>query len=365
MARKKREFSVFSLSFIDAITCGFGAIILLYMIIVSNINVHQQKTEKTVTSAVDKVELKVLAGRKNLVQLKQDIAKLLEQQAVLGGVKQQLASEIDTTQRQSETLSEQTSEQRKTVKELQAELKDLQAEVKRQSAKSVTPEEAGNRIRSVVGEGNRQYLTGLRMGGKHVVILVDCSTSMLDRTIVNIIRRRNLPALEQRESPKWVQAVNTIDWLTAQLKPGTQFQIYGFNDKVFSLLNGTDGKWQTVTDGSELNKAVADLKQITPKGPTSLSLAFAATRKLEPKPDDIYLITDGLPTMGEVLPPRPGVTGKERLDDFKRAVRELPVDVPVNTILLAMEGDPQAAPSYWWLALRTGGSLLGPSEDWP
>jgi hypothetical protein len=69
--------------------------------------------------------------------------------------------------------------------------------------------------------------------------------------------------------------------------------------------------------------------------------------------------------MGEVIPARAGVTGKERLDHFQRAARELPVDVPVNVILLAMEGDPQAAPAFWWLALKTGGSMLAPAEDWP
>jgi hypothetical protein len=37
----------------------------------------------------------------------------------------------------------------------------------------------------------------------------------------------------------------------------------------------------------------------------------------------------------------------------------------VNVLLFAMEGDAQAAPSYWTLALRTGGSMMAPSEDWP
>jgi hypothetical protein len=362
---RRRDFNIFSLSFIDAITCGFGALILLYMIIVADIHNEQQEAVKDVSSEVDKAELKVLAGRKNLVRLKQQLADLLEQQAVLGGVKTRLASEITQTQEESQTLSQKTAEERKTVEQLQAELADLTAEIEKQSAKSVTPEEAGNRIRSVTGEGNRQYLTGLRMGGQRIVILVDCSTSMLDRTLVNVIRRRNMSEDEQRRSPKWVQTVNTVDWLTAQLKPGTEYQLLAFSDHVWSLVEGTDGKWLKVTDGAQLDKAVEGLKSITPDGPTSLSLAFKATRLLNPQPDDIYVITDGLPTMGEVLPARAGVTGRERLDHFQRAARELPVDVPVNVILLAMEGDPQAAPAFWWLALKTGGSMLAPAEDWP
>ena len=56
---------------------------------------------------------------------------------------------------------------------------------------------------------------------------------------------------------------------------------------------------------------------------------------------------------------------RERLDHFNRAVRQLPNDLPINVILFAMEGDPDAAPAFWVLALRTGGSMLAPSEDWP
>jgi hypothetical protein len=69
--------------------------------------------------------------------------------------------------------------------------------------------------------------------------------------------------------------------------------------------------------------------------------------------------------MGEIVPTRPGVTSRERLDHFNRAVRQLPNDLPINVILFAMEGDPDAAPAFWVLALRTGGSMLAPSEDWP
>ena len=161
------------------------------------------------------------------------------------------------------------------------------------------------------------------------------------------------------------QVVNTVDWITTQIEEGTQVQIFGFNDKATSLLPGSNGKWVTVTDGKEIDAAVTALRADYPKGPTSLHAAFAAVRAMEPKPDNVYLLTDGLPTMGEIVPTRGGVTAGERLDHFNRAVRQLPNGVPVNVILFAMEGDPQAAPAYWVLALRTGGSMLAPAEDWP
>jgi hypothetical protein len=357
--------NVFSLAFLDAITCGFGAIILFYMIIVANIDLRHDLVVEEVASEAERMQMRVLAGRKNLVQLQQELAKLIEEQAVLRGVRREIASEVETTQREFSMLTEDSLTRRETIQQLEAELAELRAEVQRQSAASVTPEEAGNRIRSVTGEGNRQYLTGLRMGGERIVILVDVSTSMLDRTLVNIIRRRNMSVEDQRQAPKWRQTVDTVDWLTAQIPPGTQFQIIAYNDTAWSLIEGTDGQWQTVTDGSELERAVQALREVTPTGPTSLHAAFGAARRLEPKPDNIYLIADGLPTMGSIIPPRAGVTGWERQDHFERAVSELPINVPVNLILFAMEGDPMAAPSYWWLALNTGGSMLAPADDWP
>ena len=362
---QRREVNVFSMSFLDAICCGFGAVVLLFMIINANVDLRSDLELQDLSGEVQRAELKVLTGRKNLLQLKTDLSRLVEESATLQGVRDQLVTEIQDTVAQAETIEEDSAARRAAIERLRAELDRLQAETERLSEESITPEEAGTRIRSFTGEGNRQYLTGLIMGGRRVVILVDTSTSMLDRTIVNILRRRNMSPEQQRTAPKWTQAVNTVDWLTAQIQPGTQFQIIGFSDTATSLIPGTDGQWLTVTDGSELETAVENLRGMYPKGPTSLHAAFNALRALEPKPDNVYLLVDGLPTMGEILPTRRGVTGKERHDHFNRAARQLPLGIPVNVILFAMEGDAQAAPSYWTLALRTGGSMLAPSEDWP
>jgi hypothetical protein len=120
-----------------------------------------------------------------------------------------------------------------------------------------------------------------------------------------------------------------------------------------------------VTDGSELEKAVQALRNMAPSGPSSLFAGIEATRRLDPQPDNVYLLVDGLPTMGEIRPNREGVTSRERADHFYRALRNLPFGSPFNVILFAMEGDPWAAPLYWELSLRTNGSMLAPSEDWP
>jgi hypothetical protein len=361
--RRSREFNIFSMSFLDAITAGFGCVVLLFMLVNQNALLDARTDKDDLAAEAQRWELRVLTGQKNLVQIKEQLQKQLEQWTALRSLRENLISEVRDTQTQLATLTEDSAARQAAIEKLRAELAALENQSKEVNAASAKPGEDGNRLRAFEGEGNRQYLTGLRMGGKRVVILVDVSTSMLDRTIVNIIRRRNMSPEQQRQAPKWQQAVNTVDWLTTQIQPGTQVQVIAFSDKARSLVG--DGGWVTVNDGSELDGALAALREMHPQGPSSLHAAFGAARALEPKPDNIYLLTDGLPTMGEIVPTRSGVTGRERLDHFNRSVRQLPVGVPVNVILFAMEGDPSAAPAFWILALRTGGSMLSPAEDWP
>ena len=50
---------------------------------------------------------------------------------------------------------------------------------------------------------------------------------------------------------------------------------------------------------------------------------------------------------------------------FFAAMKIGAVAVPLNTILLPMEGDAYAAAAFWELAVRTHGSFLTPSRQWP
>ncbi len=362
MARK--PMNVFSLSLLDAMTCGLGAVILVFTTLSTNLSLQRQEALVDVSSEVDRIELKVEIGERQLLGLKEVLALLIDQWSHLKDRREQVVTEIRSIGEEADAIDAERSEREEDIARLRAELEELEAENER-LAEDQEALIAGNRLRSFVGDGNRQYLTGLRMGGERVVILVDASTSMLARTVVNIYRRRNMEDEQQLSSSKWRQVVNTVDWLTTQIQPGTQIQIFAFNDAAWTLLEGDGTQWHTVIDGSLLDEAVSRLAETVPQGPTSLHAAFAAMRPLDPRPDNIYLLVDGLPTMGEVPPNRPAVTGEERMRHFDRARRALPFNVPVNTILYAMEGDPAAAPAYWLLALDTGGSMMAPSEDWP
>jgi hypothetical protein len=220
-------------------------------------------------------------------------------------------------------------------------------------------------LRTFVGDGDRQYLTGLKVGGERILILVDASASMLDETIVNVLVRRNLPDARKRQAEKWRQAVATVDWLTTQLPRTAAFQVYTFHETAQPVVEGTAGQWLDAGDRDDLGRAIDALRRVVPDGGTSLHAAFSAVRTLRPQPDNVILLVDGLPTWGSSTPRRGKVTGKQRLRLFEQALEPLPRGVPVNVILYPMEGDPMAASSYWKLAIATRGSFLAPAKDWP
>jgi hypothetical protein len=207
-------------------------------------------------------------------------------------------------------------------------------------------------------------LTDLKMGGRRIFILVDSSASMLDETIVGIIRRRNLSSREKIKSAKWQQAVATVNWLTTQLPQTSQFQIYTFNETAAPLLEGTRETWLDAGNVDRLNQAAGQIRRVVPEKGTSLLNAITAMGAMKPAPDNIFLLTDGLPTMGSSKPWRKRVSASKRLSLFNEAVDKLP-RAPVNIILYPMEGDPLAADAYWRLAKSTRGSFLSPSKDWP
>ena len=93
--------------------------------------------------------------------------------------------------------------------------------------------------------------------------------------------------------------------------------------------------------------------------------AFDVVKSLKPQPDNIILIVDGMPTMEATTTDKNVVSGGERLNIFRRAVRQLPSGIPVNVMLFPMRGDFDAPISYWSLALQTRGSFMTVSRDWP
>ena len=150
-----------------------------------------------------------------------------------------------------------------------------------------------------------------------------------------------------------------------RMPENTQFQVYVFNETAQPLLAGTEGQWFAATDQAQKGKAAAALRRLEPRKGTSLHAAFSAVRDMDPLPDNIVLITDGLPTVGDGPPKRRTISPRNRIRTYQRSLEVLPVGIPVNTIMFPIEGDPAASSQFWRLAMVTNGSFMSPSRDWP
>jgi len=365
MARKRRPFEIFSMSFLDCMSCGFGAVILFFMIINAQVRETTEQDPSELMAETKKVELEILDGRKNLVLAKNTITKLETEKDTAEGQIAQIIALIEQLRAELAKYDSETLAHIEAVEKLQTDIESLEEEVKRLLALAAEEDAEGNKLREFKGEGDRQYLTGLKLGGKRTLILVDRSASMLDDTIVNIIRRRNMSVDEQLRAVKWRQVVASVDWLTAQFAVGSEFQIYMFNNDVEPVIKGSDGVWLRADDGNQLDEVVRVLRRTVPKNGTNMRAAWAVASQLSPLPDNIILLVDGLPTMDEPTSNRKTVSGRDRYDLHTRALRELPSGIPVNVFLYPLEGDDQAAILYWVLSYRTGGSFISVSKDWP
>jgi hypothetical protein len=358
MARK-REFTTFSLSFLDIMSCGLGAVALIFLIIKHETNVQIDQAQQDLQAEVNLLEEEVLDGEEHLVKLRNTLSELDMQMVDADGLARRINNDITAVRDKIKELKDDDTDQQ--IEALEAELKTL-AEQKKEIEEEL---KKGNDMRRIAGQGERQYLTGLQLGGNRVLVLLDASASMLDSTIVNVIRRRNMSDDTKKASAKWQRAVATVEWLAAQFSIDAHYQIYTFNTKVSASIANTETQWLPVSDQEELERSILNLREVVPQKGTSLERAFQSIAGLNPLPDNILLITDGLPTQGLTKPKRNTITGPDRLELYENAVDILPPGIPVNIMLWPMEGDPMAAAAFWKLAQFTAGSFLSPSKDWP
>jgi hypothetical protein len=363
---QRRRFDIFSMSFLDTICCAFGAIVLLYMILNASSGRATEHRTAASRAEADRLENQVLDGYENLVVMTNALKSATTAEVTAQGQSSRVLEELTETKQQLAEANQSTLSRREHINQLKADLKSLEAGNRRLEAGSISKGPVGNKVAGFKGEGDRAYLTGLKLHGQRTLILVDSSASMMDETIVNIIRLRNMAPEKRRAAEKWKATVATVEWLMSQLASDRQFQLYSFNTTAWPLMNGSGGKWLQASDGAALRASIGALRQLVPQNGTSLENAFAVINSLDPKPDSVVLITDGLPTQGKSGPgSSKTIDSNGRVKLFQQAVNSYPNSIPLNVILLPMEGDPQAPGAFWRAARRTRGAFLMPSKDWP
>lgn len=362
----------FSLSFLDVLSCGLGAAILLLLV------VKHGSTDMTVDSQA--------YAQSQAKRLQEELDERLEQKS---GLERQLAAVAEEIASAAAEKTDLTAAQEQKLADLRLQVQTLSnaqdrlrsASEELQALQAIPVEEPEPQT------GPTGHLGGLFIEDSRVVVLLDRSASMLDRSLVEIIRLR-LASFRTRQSvEKWSTAKNAAEWAFNRLDRGKKVQILSYSDTVGKIDGTTVGPGQRLKwlnkgyTGVELQNVRTMLATLDADGPTNLESAFEAVSTLNPKPKQVLLITDGLPT----------VPGKERLGRvrscpnartgqvpilspacrkriFDRAVQTFRQEFPttrLSVVLLPLDGDAQAMYSYWGLAANSGGRVLTPAEGWP
>jgi hypothetical protein len=361
----RRAISTNLVSFLDVMCCGFGAVLMLVVILNASAVQRREAQSQDLRAEVQRAAALEEFARAELAQRGLEIAAVEQQQNQVNVQAEALQQRIRSATRTVQEAESRSQALQSSITSLRAQGAALEQQVAALRGKASQQWEGGKRPVGFSGDGQRQYLTGLKLGAERTLILVDASASMLDETVVNAVRWKLMEPEVRRTAPKWQRTVRTVHWLAANLRPGKQFQIYRFNTEAHALVAGTEGKWLNTDDAKQLSAAILAVRDFAPTAGTSLHQAFAVIEKLDPKPDSVILITDGYPTQGRIAERPRLVSEDERAAFFQDALRGLRGGIPINTLLLPMEGDPGAAGAFWKLAISSNGSFLTPSRDWP
>lgn len=304
--------------------------------------------------------------------------KLDSSEVQLDALQSQIVANDAVSEQQFDELQNQLSAllaAREALSKSESEIQELQNELAAAVEKSTEP--------TVAQEGS---LIGISILENRVLVLLDRSASMLAENLVDILRLRASSPFLKANAEKWQNARHIARWVVAQLDENAQYQLLTFSDKVNSIdnveLSGVDPGWlrkDQQTDPSMITK----LNQITlPHGPTNLYEAFEVAAELRPYPNQIVLITDGLPTQysgralrlpsechRDLASAKPVIVSPRcRAQIFAEAAKLAASkfkNTKIDVVLLNLEGDANAVFHYWYFTRRHVGRVLVPARGWP
>ncbi len=303
--------------------------------------------------------------------LKKEESNLLADNINLKNLKNKLTNQEGDLKLNKEDYENILILQKEKEKENNLEIKELETKLKK-----INKRNDENKI-NFEGEGQQEYLIGLEIKGKKVVILLDSSSSMTDEKLIDIIKRKTQAEENIKKGPKWQRTIKIVKWLLARLPNDSRVAVVRFSDN--SKILG-EKIWYD-NNSKDLSSLYSEVNRVIPKNATNLHVAFKAISQMKNKPDEIFLITDGLPTIGNkntntsffsncnsIIGNEKKISGRCREKLFLSSINEAKSvisNIKINVILLPLEGDPGASKNFWKLAAQNKGLLFVPSKDWP
>ena len=352
--RRHRKSEGFNLAFLDIMSCGLGAVVLVFMLVKHNVGNSITETD-LLTGDIQRLELQ-----------QEELQQTLEQ---LKNISQSEEDKIAQLRAKLTQLEQSLSQKNRNLTQKKDQLAALKNDISNRpiaQKDDLVEDDRG---------GEENYLMGLKVEGRRIAVLIDSSASMTDEKLLDIIKRKNGSAAGKKRGPKWLRTRKTVRWLLARAPKTSQLTVISYNASVKSL---GQANWLKVDNATTLATLYSELDAIVPEGATNLQKGLQAVSGRGAT--DLYVITDGLPTVGEsryaslnpfascssLLGKSSTISGECRIKLFRQTIKDTNLSgVKVNVILLPIEGDPDSVKEYWGWAALSGGLMISPAVNWP
>lgn len=334
--KKRREVQSSALSFMDCICCGFGAVLLLF-ILTAKKQITLSDTEASQSSeALETMQAAIEEAEAKQKSLDKDISALDPQPDTNATSIAQLAAE-------QERLAKAIENQAEALKALETQ--------------EQTPEQSAALDRP---SADQSYLSGLQLRGPRAIVLLENSGSMLGANAKDALAL--IQSGQGATSEKWLRAKAATRAVLAAIPKGTLVAVYQMNETATPLSGNQANPYIDPYNNSQLLTFLDRLDKLEARGGANLSNALQKIKQLKERASSLLLIGDGLPTA-----PAPSgrlLSEADRVRLFNNAMATRP-NYPFNAILFPFEGDPSAAGLFWKLSGSTNGITLIPDNDWP
>ena len=334
-----------TMSFIDAMSCGLGAAILIFFII----------DFKSGSASGGDIETEISV-------LKTEIKEYSQRNADLG-------EQVSNTKTQVSKLANATADATMANINLEIDNSDTASQNAAITAKLEEELKKRGEVKDAPNPGLQGQLLGIKVQGKHIAILFDSSASMSAERIIDVVVAQDTGPAALAQGKKWGQSRRLANWVVDQVPATSKFDLIAFSEQASSLTNG----YIAMSDKAAVGKLKVDVMNSTPIGGTNLSSAINYVKSMNPQPTHAYLITDGLPTkknggrsgVSGCKNGSPYVSGRCRAGLVSSAQQSWLRSIELNIFLLHLEGDSKSAPLYYRWARATNGVLFSPTRHWP
>src|SRR6266513_3395528 len=126
---RRRSIEVFTLSFLDCICCGFGAVILFYTIVSAQSGVVRLKETDTLSSEVNRLKQQVLTGERGLVVLRDTLQRTRNETASATRETNRIVTDLASRREQVSSYDAQTLARREHIEKLKARSEEHTSEL--------------------------------------------------------------------------------------------------------------------------------------------------------------------------------------------------------------------------------------------